>query len=222
MVNGGVCVEECKMIELLIGPVVSFAIMIITLCFQNASNKRNLKEQRNQFEKSFRAQEEYYLQNQNTINEQMRLSIMPYLMLVDNIKMYERNGNTVFRVCLKNIGKNVATEISVDYHNGEFWPLVYESGSHTASKKYYYSGYLFDNTLKCDEFGNFEVLLKCNSTGISENFIEHFKMTGKVKLSVTFADIQTNKYKQQFCFYYDLKQQAILRVETGRPVLLKS
>lgn len=219
-----------KILEIGIGPLVSFIIMWITFIFQSRKSKQQLKCQKDQFEttlknqktefaKSYDAQEKHYLENQKMMQEHHRLSIMPYLIL-EKVEINSRNGYNVFNIFLKNIGNNIATSISVECEKGSNIVKTYNLGE--SKKEYAYSGYLFDNILQINSFGNFEITLTCSPNGITKNAISAFNNLGNLEFSVTFFDIQMNKYSQSFFFQYNIadKSYPIGRQETHPPKLL--
>lgn len=207
-----------KIIEIAIGSIIPIIIMGITLRFTKRQNEYSLNEQKKEFEKSFEAQEKYYLENHKMTQEQHRLSIMPYLIL-EKINIGYRNGNPVFNITLKNIGNNIATSISVTYKEKPNIITTYELNS--AKREYLYSGYLFDNILQVNKTGEFEVSLLYNTTDIIPEYISTFKNYGELKFTITFFDIQMNKYSQSFFFQYNIANEdyPIGRQETSPPRL---
>ena len=208
----------CKIFEIGLMPIVSFIIMCITLFVQKMLNKLSLKEQRMEFKKSFEAQEKHYLENQKIIKEQHRLSIMPYLIMED-IKIKNRDDNTVFYITLKNIGNNIATNISVNLLKESPSIQIYKFGK--AKKEYAYSDFLFDNILQVNSSGSFGVTFICDPNGIATDCKSTFKNVGELEFTVTFYDIQLDKYTQSFFFQYNVANSAypIGRQETYPPTL---
>ena len=153
------------------------------------------------------------------MQEHHRLSIMPYLIL-EKVEINSRNGYNVFNIFLKNIGNNIATSISVECEKGSNIVQTYNLGE--SKKEYAYSGFLFDNILQKNSFGNFEITLICSPNGITKNAISAFNNIGNLEFTVTFFDIQMNKYSQSFFFQYNIadKNYPIGRQETHPPKLL--
>lgn len=205
--------------EIAIGPIISIIIMIITLIFEKKHNKINLDKQQKNFEKSLKTQEAHYQETKKIAQEQQRIEIMPYLIL-DKVEIGERLENSVFDITLKNIGNNIATSVSVVYEENQH--IIYTYKLYNAKKEFIYNGYLSDNILQINSSGTFETMLICDTTGIAEDSIKIFKENGKIEFSVTFCDIQMNKYSQSFSFYYNTinKKYPITRQETYPPVLI--
>lgn len=223
-------INSTEIISMVLSPLVSFIVMCITLIFQNKKSKQQLKQQKEQFEttlnnqkeefeKSYDAQEKHYSENQKMMQEQHRLSIMPYLIL-EKIEINNRDGNAVFDISLKNIGNNIATSISVKCKKDS--TIVKTYNLYEAKREYFYSDFLFDNILQINFSGNFGVTLLCSPIGITTNAISTFKNIGELEFTVTFFDIQMNKYSQSFFFQYNIanKKYPIGRQETYPPKLL--
>lgn len=193
--------------------------MIITLIFEKKHNKINLDKQQKNFEKSLKTQEAHYQETKKIAQEQQRIEIMPYLIL-DKVEIDKELEDSVFDITLKNIGNNIATSVSVtlcDKSN-----TVYRDKVYLDKKEYLYTGFLFDNILQINTTGNFEIKLKCDDSDTKEQYLRILKDIGYLKFSVTFCDIQMNKYSQSFSFYFDItnKKYPITRQKTYPPVLI--
>lgn len=207
-----------KVAEIIIGPIVSLIIMFITLWFEKVHNKNDLEEQRKNFKKSLEIQESHYTETQKATLDQHRISIMPYLIL-ENVEIGNRLGNSVFNITLKNIGNNIATSVCVVCCNKP--NTIHIDKLYSAKKEYIYTGFLFDNILQTNATGNFEIMLICDETGIIPEHVDTFKGIGSLKFTINFCDIQMNKYTQSFFFQYNILENKypIGRQETYQPIL---
>ncbi|MCC8016526.1 MAG: hypothetical protein LIO43_03975 [Clostridiales bacterium] len=78
----------------------------------------------------------------------------------------------------------IATSISVECEKGSNIVKTYNLGE--SKKEYAYSGFLFDNILQINSFGNFEITLTCSPNGITKNAISAFNNLGNLEFTVTF------------------------------------
>lgn len=194
------CFMTCtEFFRLVLPSLVSFIIMIITLKFQDRQFKITTQNQIDKFEISYSAQEKHYLKNERIMQEQQRISIMPYLIL-EKTEISKQGNYTYFDVYLKNIGNNIATDIFINthkdsYHNPNCIKIE-------GCKKYIISSPLSNNILQTNSYANFGIALICNT----EDKIEQtFENTGQLNFSVTFSDIQNNEYTQEFSFKYNIE-----------------
>lgn len=193
-----------KVLEIAIGPLISIFIMIVTLLVQQGHNRKSLQQQRNQFDESFKSQENHYRENLSLTKKQFRLSIMPYLILEDNVEIQKRNDGTVFIITLKNIGKGIATNVNVVTYDDNLVEPVGDEDISSKCKRYKYVGFLYNNVLQTNDLSNFEIMMTCDTTGVLTDAIENFKATGRCTFEISFSDLELNRYVQTFTFMYNI------------------
>ena len=199
--------------------VTSFIIVEITLSSERKNNRESIEMQEKQQKEQQQIDERLHNESLQVEKEQVRVNLLPFLKLEQEIKIGQRNGYYAFPLTITNLGNSGAFDVKVEYKVlDNHLCYVYKDELCGDVDYYQYTGFLFDNVLPVGHSGSFEILLDSFRNG--EHLQKSDKVAiGEVHFSVLFKDSLYNQYRQEYMFQYDSKS-GCGRVESYLPQLI--
>jgi len=203
----------------LVAIISSFIIVKITINAERKLSNKNLELQEKQQKEVSAKEEKLHNESIAIEREQARATLLPFLMLNQEIKLSKRNENYIFPLKITNYGNSIALDIKIKYDDIDNICFVYKERSFDTTQYYQYTGFLFDNVLPTNYSSEFEFLLD-----VCENRNHYLKLqepfAGKIHFSILFKDALYNQYQQDYFILFSTTS-GCCRVESYLPKLLK-